>query len=193
MRLSINWRYTILYSFLLNCIVAIVFYFLFEDAAAVLIPIVVAPFPVLLNRLHCKDAKDIKIDFGGMLAILGFAAGIIAIDVLLYLLYYVAFRGRAVLHLMVWKDLICFVCATSLLHLTVSIPALLFPAHTSKTIVAVYMCITAIVTIIALLVFVLIEATKVSFEAFLIVSIIAFAISATLCLYKRKRVPYSKN
>lgn len=109
---------TLLFSILLGPIL----YFLFKDGAHTIFPMIILPLPALLIKLFMQDKMKYH---NYILILLGFAASLIAADILVY---YIIEYGKDTMYFIMWKNLICLVCGMTMLE-----SAMLFPAFLSKS------------------------------------------------------------
>lgn len=178
-------------TFLFSCIVGVILYLTIEDAFVAIFPLIVVPFPVLMYRLF---QKNITISVKFLLATLVSLVVISAIDILLYYVYYVARYGDDVLHLILWKELVGFVCATSLLNMSVLIAIVSYKKHSNIVVCILYLLFTFITAILAIMLYGLISTLSVSILFVVITAILAFLIVSALCLFRSKKtIAYNTN
>lgn len=173
----------IFYTLLFSVAVGAASYFFLDTGAPTILPMIILPFPALLIKLFMQD----RIKYPSyILTILGFAVSLIAIDLLVY---YIREYGTDAMNFIIWKDLICLVCAMTMLE-----SALLFPAFLIKDlpysimVVLLYACITILTFLVTSLGWWTTQVLyTITAEAILIVSAIVMAasIAATLLLHKK--------
>ncbi len=168
-----SWGRISLVTILLYLFFGCVLYSLFYDVAAVLVPIIVAPLPTLLSYLYVKNKGNY---LNWMLVCVLIALLIIIFDLLTYLLYYISMYGKSTTHLILWKDYICFICSLTMLHLSALFPTLLHKRKTTVTTIWKYICITAVILVLATIAWVLNEFVALLFPMVLI-SLVALLVS----------------
>ena len=170
-----------MYSLLFSFITGAVLYFFIKDASVVILPIVAVPFSALLIRLFMYNRAKY---FNYILSVTGFAISIVAIDILLY---YISEYGKDTMYFIMWKDLICFVCAMTMLDLAILIPIYLSNKTPRFMIIVQYACIALLIILMAAAGFVAMEDLKISSLAILVISAVVLAVSVALSLFKHRK------
>ncbi len=108
-------------TILIDLLLSFICYWIIKDAAAVVLPILLACVPILLYRLWGPQERNRKWLIGGSIACLAIT---MAIHPALYALYTTIAYGKNGLHLILWKDLIFLTGGMILLELAGMIPFL---------------------------------------------------------------------
>ena len=181
MKTKINIGHIVLCTLLFSFITGAVLYFFIKDASVVILPIVAVPFSALLIRLFMYNRAKY---FNYILSVMGFAISIVAIDILLY---YISEYGKDTMYFIMWKDLICFVCAMTMLDLAILIPIYLSNKAPRFMIIVQYACIALLIILMAAAGFVAMEDLKISSLAILVISAVVLAVSVALSLFKHRK------
>ncbi len=127
-----------LYTALLHVVVGGILYCFFKDAAFMLLPVVTAPVPLLLDWLdRGNDRKKLR----RAVAAMGIAAGLAALDLAAYTAYYVYTYGRETMHLILWEEMLCFPYIATALQYTVLVPIVLLCKFRKSLMTALCLCI----------------------------------------------------
>lgn len=169
-------------TLLFGCIIGVILYLTIEDAFVAIFPLIVVPFPVLMYRLF---QRSIKINVKFLLASLGAMMVTIAIDILIYYIYYVATYGVDVVHLILWKELLGFICATSLLNLSILITIISHERCSKIMACILYLLFTFFTAILAIMLYGLMNTFRVSVLYVFATATLVFLIVSALCLYRR--------
>ncbi len=144
-----------LYTLLVDVLVGILCYgFLGEEVAVIVVTVSLSPLSLLIWRLQMTDTPPVHAAIG---MAVGGSAATMAINLAVYTLATLALHGIDTLHLIAWGELLTFLGAMVLLHITVSVPILLKLSLKARVLISAYCLIALAVTLAACLCWALIN------------------------------------